>query len=113
MNFTPEQEAVIQSINDFKPKLTTKGRHLTLTTNELYRMNIVEFDRLCRRIIPEHTELRSMLWKTAKTNPYMEVVVKKTLIQEIQRTYETVSLCDMRRWYPSFLDSMRRKYENI
>lgn len=105
MKFTPEQQVLIQSLIDFKPKLTKGGKHIVLTTSELYRMDAKEFILLCKEEIPFERDLIVGLCIEAGRGTYLEKVIRKSLIVALQRNYVTVSLAKMKKAYPSFFKS--------
>ena len=101
MKFTKKQKRIIQSLIDFKPKLT-RGKYLVLTTTELYHMEVKEFISLCKVEIPEEKDLIVSLCIQAGSNTYLEKVFRKSLIVALQRNYVTVSVATMKKKYPSF-----------
>jgi hypothetical protein len=102
INFTPEQQEIIQSLINFKPKLTKGGKHIVLTTNELYRMEVREFIKLCQKEIPTERDLIAGLCIESGTASYLEKMYRKSLIHSLQHNYVTISLAEAKKKYPSF-----------
>jgi len=87
---------------DYKPKLTAGGKHIVLTTNELYRMEVQEFIKLCKKELPDQKDLIVGLCIESGTGSYLEKMYRKSLIHSLQHNYVTISLKEAKRKYPSF-----------
>lgn len=100
MKLNLHQQAIVKSLLDTPP--LTKGNYLVLTTNELYRMTPAEFIALCKKIIPEQTDLIAGFAFHPEEGSYLGRMIRKSLIQQIQRTYVTLSIKELKENYPSF-----------
>ena len=100
IKFTPEQQAIVQSLKDFKPQLTPGGCHVVMTTSELYHMRSEEFIQLCEELIPTHHDL--IVAYAMRKGSYLGDAIRKTLTKYIQETYVTVAVAELKLKYPSF-----------
>jgi hypothetical protein len=100
MDFTPEQQAIIQSLQNFKPQLTPKGCYAVMTTSELHHMRSGEFIELCQQIIPEQDDM--IMGYAMKKGSYLGDMFRKSLVQEIQKTYVTIAIRELKEKFPSF-----------
>ena len=100
ISFTPEQEAIIQSLKDFKPQLTPNGCYAVMTTSELHHMRSEEFIQLCEELVPAHHDL--IVAYAMRKGSYLGDAIRKTLVKYIQQTYVTVAVAELKLKYPSF-----------
>jgi hypothetical protein len=59
-----------------------------------------EFIELCQQIIPDHDDL--IMGYAMKKGSYLGDMFRKSLVQEIQKTYVTVAIAELKEKYPSF-----------
>lgn len=85
IKFTPEQQAIVQSLKDFKPQLTPGGCYAVMTTRELHHMRSEEFIQLCEELIPAHHDF--IVAYAMRKGSYLGDAIRKTLVKYIQETY--------------------------
>lgn len=100
IKFTPEQEAIVQSLKDFKPQLTPNGCYAVMTTNELHHMRSEEFIQLCEELMPQHHDF--IVAYAMKKSSFLGDAIRKTLIKYLQQTYVTIAVTELKEKYPSF-----------